>query len=108
MGLDQYAFARKGEENVEIMCWRNHANLEGWMAELYFTRGGRGDFNCIDLELTPEDLLRLDKEHRNLKEASGFFLGNTTEQKIEDTQRFIDDAFVRLAEGYRIIYTSWW
>ena len=29
MGLDQYAFARReGEEDIKIMYWRKHANLE--------------------------------------------------------------------------------
>ena len=48
MGLDQYAFARKNgeDENIEIMYWRKHANLEGWMAELYASRGGKG---CVQL-----------------------------------------------------------
>jgi len=43
MGLDQYAFARKGEplddfdgnssseEEIEICYWRKHPNLQGWM-----------------------------------------------------------------------------
>lgn len=108
MGLDQYAFARKGEEEIELMYWRKHANLQGWMENLYRKRGGDHLFNCIDLKLTSEDLVRLDKEHRNLEKASGFFWGETSEAKIERTQEFIDNAFVKLTEGYEIIYSSWW
>ena len=108
MGLDQHAFARKGEEEIKLMYWRKHANLQGWMENLYRERGGKHSLNCVDLKLTSEDLVRLDEEHRNLEKASGFFWGETTDKKIEDTQRFIDDAFVKLAEGYEIIYTSWW
>ena len=29
MGLDQYAFATKGDEKHEIAYWRKHANLQG-------------------------------------------------------------------------------
>lgn len=108
MGLDQWAFARKGEEEIELMCWRKHANLQGWMENLYKERGGKECFNCVDLKLTPDDLVRLDKEHRNLEKASGFFWGETSEEAIEDTQEFINDAFVKLTEGYEIIYSSWW
>lgn len=108
MGLDQFAYARKGEEEIKLMYWRKHANLQGWMESLYGERGGKQSFNCVELKLTPEDLLRLDKEHRNLKKESGFFWGETTEQKIKDTQDFIDDAFAKLTDGYEIIYTSWW
>lgn len=108
MGLDQYAIARKGEEEIELMYWCKHANLQGWMENLYRERGGEGSFNCIDLKLSSEDLARLDKEHRNLEKASGFFWGETSEAKIEDTQEFIDNAFIKLTEGYEIIYYSWW
>ena len=35
MGLDQYAFTRRqDEEDTYIIQWRKHANLEGWMSEL--------------------------------------------------------------------------
>ena len=108
MGLDQYAFARKGEEKTEIMYWRKHANLEGWMANLYRTRGGEGDFNCIDLKLSEEDLLNLQLQHRTLETSEGFFWGYTTEEKVEDTQAFIDKALDMMKDGYEIIYTSWW
>ena len=40
MGLDQYAFAEKGGEQEEIFYWRKHANLQGWMENLYIRRHG--------------------------------------------------------------------
>ncbi len=108
MGLDQYAFARKDEENVEIMYWRKHANLEGWMSDLYHARGGTGDFNCVDLKLFEEDLLNLQLQHRDLPKSEGFFWGQTTDYKVDDTQTFIDKALEMMKDGYEIIYTSWW
>ena len=108
MGLDQYAFARKGEENKEIMYWRKHSNLEGWMANLYHSRGGKGDFNCVDLKLTKEDLLNLEKDFKNLEPASGFFWGQSRPEQDKDTEDFISMAYEALDLGYEIIYTSWW
>jgi hypothetical protein len=82
MGLDQSAVARKGEprkvpqtwtttdadgneeevveyynewdDTIELAYWRKHPNLQGWMQELYYEKGGEGEFNCVDLELTLE------------------------------------------------------
>ena len=109
MGLDQYAFARKeGEEDSQIMYWRKHSNLEGWMADLYNRRGGKGEFNCVELKLTESDLERLEEEFRNLKEASGFFWGKSLPEDDNSTEDFISMAFKAIEDGYDIIYTSWW
>jgi len=108
MGLDQYAFARKDEEDTEIMYWRKHANLQGWMANLYRARGGVGEFNCVDLKLSEEDLLNLQLQHRSLETCTGFFWGYTSEEKVEETQAFIEKALDMMNDGYEIIYTSWW
>jgi hypothetical protein len=109
MGLDQYAFARKGEaENIEIMTWRKHANLEGWMADLYAKRGGKGTFNCIDLKLTQADLDRLTDEYLGLSKTAGFFWGESRPGHNSDTGDFLSMAENYLKDGYEIIYTSWW
>jgi hypothetical protein len=108
MGLDQYAFARKGEEQLDIAYWRKHANLEGWMANLYHERGGEGDFNCTELRLFKSDLLALALEHKGLTVASGFFWGTSDEEDDESTLTFVEEATKMLEDGYEIIYTSWW
>ena len=113
MGLDQYAFARRNQldsedENIEIMYWRKHADLEGWMSNLYAQRGGSGEFNCVDLQLYEGDILRLEAAHRSLETSQGFFWGQSSQLKVDDTQAFIDKAKEYLAKGYQIIYTSWW
>ena len=84
MGLDQYATARKGEprkvpqtwtttdadgneeevveyynewdDTIELAEWRKHPNLQGWMENLWYEKGGEGEFNCVELELTLENL----------------------------------------------------
>ena len=68
MGLDQYGFARKsGHQDIEIMYWRKHANLEGWMAGLYRERGGKKEFNCVELKLTEGNLNALAMNVKTLK-----------------------------------------
>lgn len=64
MGLDQYVYAFKGEtpktqtdfEEIdgaeEIFYWRKHANLEGWMSNLYDEKGGKELFNGTPVLLT--------------------------------------------------------
>jgi hypothetical protein len=108
MGLDQYAFARKGEESNEIMYWRKHSNLEGWMSDLYSRRGGKGEFNCIELKLTEADLQKLETEYRSLNVASGFFWGESRPEDNDSTEDFLALAYKALDDGYEIVYTSWW
>ena len=109
MGLDQYAFARKkGQEDKQIMYWRKHSNLEGWMADLYHSRGGKGDFNCVELKLSLMDLVRLEEEYRSLKPASGFFWGQSHPEDDDTTEDFLTLAYKAIEDGYDIIYTSWW
>tara|TARA_Y100000034_G_scaffold130808_2_gene190215 strand:- start:27 stop:356 length:330 start_codon:yes stop_codon:yes gene_type:complete len=109
MGLDQYGFARKGEEQLDIAYWRKHANLEGWMARLYVERGGvEEEFNCTELRLFADDLLALEQQYQNLTLASGFFWGESQDEDDATTRAFIEDAKSLMDDGYEIIYTSWW
>ena len=112
MGLDQYAFARKEKDGIvesnQLMTWRKHANLEGWMANLYHSRGGKGDFNCIDLKLSLTDIENLEKDFKNLEPASGFFWGQSRPGHNADTEDFIALAYKAIEDGYEIVYTSWW
>jgi hypothetical protein len=108
MGLDQYAFARKGEEQIQIAYWRKHSNLEGWMSNLYAARGGEGDFNCVELKLFEADLDKLAKEYLSLEEARGFFWGASHPEDDDLTSAFLTLAYEKVRDGYEIIYTSWW
>jgi hypothetical protein len=125
MGLDQYAYARPiiGDDeepvDIDIAYWRKHNRLQGWMENLYRDKnpGSDRDFNCVDLELTAEDLDRLEQDvtSKELPRAEGFFFGNDSygndELQAEDMKRdlqFIHDARQYLRDGYIIIYSSWW
>ena len=123
MGLDQYATARKGEgtndedgytyykDSIELAYWRKHPNLEGFMSNLYYEKGGEDEFNCVDLELDEEDLDKLEEtlDSNELPETSGFFFGNNSDDHYAEADReFIVQARSALKQGYTVVYTSWW
>ena len=123
MGLDQYATARRGEaktddegytyyeDSKELAYWRKHPNLQGWMQDLYHEKGGEEDFNCVDLELTLEDLDALEEslDEEALPETVGFFFGgNADDHYAEADREFIVAARAAIKQGYTIVYTSWW
>ena len=135
MGLDQFAYRvkrgfikkpvdfetsvyneEKGEytdavDTEEFKYWRKHPNLQGWMEELYYSKGGESEFNCVNVQLTWEDLENLEHAIKNniLPETKGFFFGNNSsdDYKEEDLQ-FIEDALEAIEDGDDIYYSSWW
>ena len=123
MGLDQYAMARKGEsktdeegyeyyeDSMELAYWRKHPNLQGWMENLWRVKGNEGEFNCVDLELTLNDLDNLEKSLDNeaLPETVGFFFGADADDHYAEADReFIVQARAAIKQGYTVIYSSWW
>ena len=139
MGLDQYAVARKGEprtvkseytytdqdgvekegfeeylewdDTIQLAEWRKHPNLQGWMEELWYEKGGEGEFNCVDLELTLEDLDALEAtlDEEALPETAGFFFGGNADDHYAETDReFIREARAAIKQGYKVFYSSWW
>ena len=123
MGLDQYAMARKGEsktdeegfeyyeDSMELAYWRKHPNLQGWMQDLWYTKGGEGEFNCVDLELEAEDLDLLEQslDEEALPETAGFFFGTDSSiHYAEQDREFIREARAAIKQGYTVVYSSWW
>ena len=114
MGLDQYArrvVAHDPDNSEEIAYWRKHPNLQGWMEALWREKGGEGEFNCVEVELTLEDLaaLEIDLGNQDLPETEGFFFGNNSDDYYrEQDLEFIADASKAIQQGYKVIYTSWW
>ena len=111
MGLDQYVTVR--EKGEELHYWRKHNALHGWMQRLWESRGGTGEFNCVDVYLYEDDLNKLetDIKAQQLPEQSGFFYGPDSrfdEDRIEDDLKFIEKAREALANGKDVIYSSWW
>ena len=123
MGLDQYATARRGEpktdeegftfyeDSIELAEWRKHPNLQGWMEELWYDKGGEGEFNCVELELTLENLDALEAtlDEEALPETAGFFFGgNADDHYAEADREFIVQARAAIKQGYTVVYSSWW
>jgi hypothetical protein len=129
MGLDQYVYflteeqvaQRNSPDNKEYVeedfYYRKHNRLQGWMENLYRSKGGDGDFNCVDVELTEEDLIALqhDIESEDLPETGGFFFGNDSYEDYrgewgyyEKDKEFVEAALDAVASGKKVIYSSWW
>jgi len=137
MGLDQYASARKGEpttkeetytvtladgtkeerieyinewaDSYELCDWRKHPNLQGFMEARW---DGEGEFNSnAVLELTLEDIDELEEavNSADLPDTGGFFFGgDSSEYYKEQDLEFCKDARKALADGYTVVYSSWW
>ena len=138
MGLDQYAYAaaRGGaqaeyyeDENYdkddadptkigpprEIAYWRKHPNLQGWMKQLWEEKNPDWEldhgFNGVELELTWEDLERLEADvlAGNLPQTKGFFFGDSSDELYkQDDLDFIKAAKAELFMGLRVFYNSSW
>lgn len=128
MGLDMFAYAvTEYGEKEEIQYWRKHPDLHGWMEEKWITRGRpRPDsqelqtdivgvkvepcFNCIPLELFPEDITELERDvlARALPQTKGFFFGQSSIDDVQDDINFILKAKQAFDEGKRVFYNSWW
>ena len=134
MGLDQYAYKIKKnliadeidiklrneegelvvpeeELDTDFFYWRKHHDLQGWMENLYYGRGGSREFNCVCIKLSEADLNNLEKavQDAKLPHTKGFFFGSgNTKGYVEDDLRFIRMAKEAISEGYDILYSSWW
>lgn len=123
MGLDQFAYAVDKDNNkTELAYWRKHPNLQGWMENLWNSKGcpnahedkdpsGMSEFNCVPVELTKEDLDSLEQalDSNSLPETAGFFFGSNS----DDTYRQQDVEFIAVARkaldgGLTVVYDSWW
>jgi hypothetical protein len=124
MGLDMYAFSvAKNDGNEQFVIsedadrhdlayWRKFNALHGWMEDLARANGFDGEFNCVPVLLSPDDIDDLENtvNEGHLQPRGGFFFGAQTiePEDIEATQKFIADARVAFAEGRDVYYNSWW
>ena len=143
MGLDQYAYAamRAGQRDDwwegaemdadtkeyvnpnltrprQLMYWRKHPNLQGWMQQLWESRDRPGadddsdtQFNGVELELEWRDIEQLESaiQRRRLPATTGFFFGdNSDDYYIEQDLEFCREARAALFLGERVFYNSSW
>ena len=141
MGLDMYAYVgTKGQRDAfyegaewdkdlmeyvnptvskprELAYWRKHPNLHGWMEQLWSDRRAvdptiDGDtFNGIELELTWEDIERLEQAilASGLPHTQGFFFGEPSDEYYRDQDlEFVKNAKAELFCGLQVFYNSSW
>ena len=137
MGLDMYAYVanKAGQQNEyydsegdyvdgewkphkptvskprEIAYWRKHPNLHGWMKRLWEAKGGRGEFNGDEVELTWEDIemLEYDINNKHLPKTGGFFFGDPADDYYRDQDlEFVKNAKAELFLGLKVFYNSSW
>lgn len=136
MGLDMYAYAKdeNGEEEP-LSDWRKHNRLQGWMQELWESKGcpnqntkdnPMGDFNCVELQLNAQDIDELEDAilTMSMPESDGFFWGSdsyTWDNEGKGTEEIQDDYYYKeqdldflkeahkmLDKGYRVFYSCWY
>lgn len=125
MGLDQYAYiASKADSDYnsrqEIAYWRKHPNLQGWMGNLWKSKGSSGEpsvwgssFNGVEIELTWEDIDKLEKDIKSGEVSrlgtTGFFFGNPSDDVYyEQDLKFCIDAKAEVFLGRKVFYNSSW
>ena len=110
---------------IEIAYWRKHPNLQGWMEALWLEKGkpmtdgseppepsdwGPG-FNGVELELTMEDVDRLEQDilDNNLPPTKGFFFGDGSDDYYKEQDlAFVREARANLFLGLKVFYNSSW
>ena len=120
MGLDQYAYiaskaggAWDDTSRQEIAYWRKHPNLHGWMQKLWESKGNSGEFNGDELELTWEDIDRLENDIKSgvvaKLDTTGFFFGRPSDDVYyEDDLKFCVNAKAETFLGRKVFYNSSW
>lgn len=101
----------EGAQVEDLFYWRKHPNVHGWMANLYYKKGGKDeDFNGVNVVLTKEDIDQFEQDvlNGNLPETMGFFFGESDDSRREEDLEFIARARKELEQGNVIYYTSWW
>ena len=133
MGLDQYGYINAEVADVtytdgtvakEVVCerefyWRKHSRLQDFMEELFVAKTGRPatELNCYDMELTEEDIAKLEVAwetgYAQNHSEGGFFYGHQIQAEqaqayLQDDLDFINAAKKSLAEGQSVMYSCWW
>lgn len=76
----------------EIDYWRKSYDLDKYLTNLYYEKGGTKEFNCKYLELTADDISNVIKHFKD-------------DESIVDS---MEKALIQINKGYRIWYENWW
>ena len=135
MGLDQYAYRVKMANvkddfsfkdgttydnttglddlgnDMDFAYWRKFYPLDQWMRNLYFNKGGKGEFNRDCVRLDKEELDKLYNEAQGVDFYEGGYYSSAQEEKeceYSYLMNFIRRAKEAIDEGDAIYYSNWW
>lgn len=135
MGLDQFAYVAStsntsfdDSSRQEIAYWRKHPNIQGWMEQLWLRKMDipvnssdqyiqnkypSDSFNGVELELTWDDIDKLEKDIISEKvsklNTTGFFFGKPSDDYYREYDlQFCRNAKAELFIGRRVFYNSSW
>lgn len=99
-----------------IHYWRKHPDLHGYFEEIFYDRGGEGEFNCKPVILTKEDIEELLENIQKqvsgedvFRRTSGFFFGETCQEDWEDDLEFFTGLLKKIDwDKETVYYSSWW
>jgi hypothetical protein len=112
MSLDMFLYARKEgqEDDIRIGEWVKHHALHEHIKNLAIERSiilNPMSINCMDIELTKEDVLQiLDLINRSIIEDNCFT--DVDEHYQLKTIKYMRDAIYYIKDGYKIIYYCWY
>ena len=95
----------------EIAYWRKHSSLHGWMEKLWKSRGNKGTFNGVEVELSWKDIDNLERaiKYGQLPLTEGFFFGESADNYYyENDLKFCVNAKAELFLGLKVFYNSSW
>jgi hypothetical protein len=108
----------------DLAYWRKHPNLQGWMERLWISKGSPGEapespfgggtmFNGVELELTWDDVDKLEKDIKSGRVANldtrGSFFGHPSDDYYREYDlQFCVDAKAELFLGRKVFYNSSW
>lgn len=109
-------------EPRELAYWRKHPNLQGWMEALWESKGRPGtdpeeerdfSFNGIEIELTFDDIVKLENDINNgtvaQLDTTGFFFGDPSDEYYKEQDlEFVKKAKAELFCGLKVFYNSSW
>lgn len=112
------------KDRVDIAYWRKCWPIQNYMTSLYVSRAGcnEEDFNCVDLELSAQDLVNL-ASYFKVRAGQGFrhekvralvesedesFCEFISERDYEALCEFIQDAHAAIDAGMKVVYSCWW
>lgn len=86
----------KDFNSEEIAYFRNHSDLHGYMTDLYYKKGGVGEFNCTPLILKEEDINNILEIAKNDLDIYKVLQKYCKENNLTSNEYEIDDVnFIR-------------